>query len=74
MRVLGASQPIDHFGGDAPTPVGCDGVTTAGTYDNATYAVFDRQLSLSTSNQRDGGMQAYLKFGTGAASASIRCS
>ena len=42
--------------------------TTAGTYDSATYAVFDRQLSLSTSNQRDGGMQAYLVVGTGAAS------
>ena len=31
--------------------------TTAGTYDAATYAVFDRALSLSTNNQRDGGMQ-----------------
>ena len=26
----------------------------------ATYAIFDRQLSLSTNNQHDGGMQAYL--------------
>ena len=38
------------------------------TYTNATYAVFDRQLSLSTSNQRDGGMQAYITVGSGASS------
>jgi hypothetical protein len=42
--------------------------TTAGTYDNATLPVYDRQLSLSTNNERDGGMQAYINVGTGAAS------
>ncbi len=31
--------------------------------------VFDRQLSLSTNNQRDGGMQAYLSMGGAAAAA-----
>lgn len=36
-------------------------------YAPATYAVYDRQLSLSTSNQRDGGMQVYLKVAGGAA-------
>jgi hypothetical protein len=39
----------------------------AGTYDAATYAVFDRALSLSTGNQRDGGMQAYIAVAGGAA-------
>ena len=39
---------------------------TNGTYDAATYAVFDRALSLSTSNQRDGGMQAYISVSGGA--------
>jgi hypothetical protein len=43
--------------------------TTAGTYDAATYAIYDRQLSLSTANQRDGGMQALLVVGTGGSSA-----
>lgn len=41
--------------------------TTAGTYDAATHAVFDRQLSLSTNNQRDGGMQTYINVAGGAA-------
>jgi hypothetical protein len=41
--------------------------TTAQTYDAATLAVFDRQLSLSTNNQRDGGMQAYILVAGGAA-------
>jgi hypothetical protein len=45
--------------------------TTPGSYDAATYAVFDRQLSLSTNNQRDGGMQVYINVGGGAAPASI---
>ena len=40
--------------------------TTPGVYDPATYAVFDRALSLSTSNQRDGGMQAYVSVAGGA--------
>jgi hypothetical protein len=39
----------------------------ARAYAAATYPVFDRQLSLSTDNQRDGGMQAYIKVGAGAA-------
>ena len=45
--------------------------TTGGTYDNATLPVYDRELSLSTNNQRDGGMQAYINLGTGAASGSV---
>ena len=36
------------------------------TFKDAAYAIFDRQLSLSTNNQRDGGMLAYLKVGNGA--------
>ena len=40
--------------------------TTAGSYDGATYAVFDRALGVSTSNQLDGGMQAYLQVAGGA--------
>jgi len=35
-------------------------VAAAGAAAPAVLAVFDRQLSLSTNNQRDGGMQAYL--------------
>ena len=38
---------------------------------DATLAIFDRQLSLSTSNQRDGGMQAYLRVGAGAAGGAV---
>jgi hypothetical protein len=38
------------------------------TYNAATYPVYDRQLSLSTNNQRDGGMQAYLQVSGGASS------
>lgn len=40
---------------------------TSGNYSDATLAVYDRQLSLSTANQRDGGMQAYIKVANGAA-------
>src|SRR5690349_14819324 len=38
-------------------------VTTAqsgNTYNQGSYGIFDRELSLSANNQRDGGMQAYL--------------
>jgi len=42
--------------------------TDPGTYAAATYAIFDRALSLSTNNQRDGGMQAYIQVAGGAAS------
>ncbi len=38
---------------------------SAGTYVNATYPVFDRQLSLTANNQPGGGMQAYLQIGSG---------
>ncbi len=38
-----------------------------GTYNAASYAIFDRELSLSTNNQRDGGMQAYLLVNGGTA-------
>jgi Bacterial cadherin-like domain len=41
--------------------------TAPPTYASATLPVFDRQLSLSTGNQRDGGMQAYIKVAGGAA-------
>ena len=44
---------------------------TAGVYTPATYPVFDRQLSLSTGNQRDGGMQAYLNVNNGASAGSV---
>jgi hypothetical protein len=40
--------------------------SVTGFYDPATYAVFDRALSLSTSNQRDGGMQVYVNVAGGA--------
>ena len=36
-----------------------------GAYEAKKYAVFDRQLSLSTNNQRDGGMQGYIKVNAG---------
>ncbi len=39
-----------------------------GAYTAATYPIFDRALSLSTNNQRDGGMQAYVQVAGGAAS------
>ncbi|MEA3108822.1 MAG: hypothetical protein QOI88_3427 [Gammaproteobacteria bacterium] len=39
---------------------------TSGAYSAATLALFDRQLSLSTNNQRDGGMQAYIGVAGGA--------
>ena len=38
---------------------------TGGNYNAANYAVFDRALGLSTNNQRDGGMQAYIKVAGG---------
>ncbi len=38
---------------------------TNGAYDAATYALFDRALSLSTSNQRDGGMQILINVAGG---------
>jgi uncharacterized repeat protein (TIGR01451 family) len=45
--------------------------TSATAYTDATLPVFDRQLSLSTNNQRDGGMQAYIAIGAGAAAGSV---
>ena len=48
--------------------------TIAGTYDPATFAVYDRALGLSTNNQRDGGMQAHLLVAGGAAPASTAAS
>jgi FtsP/CotA-like multicopper oxidase with cupredoxin domain len=41
---------------------------TGSGYAAATYPLFDRQLSLSTNNQRDGGMQAYIAVAGGSAS------
>src|SRR5882672_2320159 len=46
----------------------------SGSYAAATYAVFDRQLSLSTNNQRDGGMIAHLTVGGGAGPGSATAS
>ena len=40
--------------------------TASGQYTPASYPIFDRQLSLTTNSQRDGGMQAYLKVAGGA--------
>jgi Bacterial cadherin-like domain/Multicopper oxidase len=40
----------------------------ASAYSPTTLAFFDRQLSLSTNNQRDGGMQAYIAVAGGATS------
>jgi hypothetical protein len=45
-----------------------DPTTTTNNYTAATYPIFDRQLSLSTNNQRDGGMQAYIAVAGGASS------
>jgi hypothetical protein len=40
---------------------------TSGLYAAATYPIFDRALSLSTNNSRDGGIQAYIAVAGGAA-------
>jgi len=42
-----------------------------GAYTAATYPIFDRALSLSTNNQRDGGMQAYFQVAGGAAAGAV---
>ena len=42
-----------------------------GAYTPATYPIFDRALSLSTNNQRDGGMQAYFAVAGGAAAGAV---
>jgi len=42
--------------------------SSSGAYTAATLPVYDRALSLSTNNQRDGGMQAYLQVNGGATS------
>jgi hypothetical protein len=42
-----------------------------GAYTPATYPIFDRALSLSTNNQRDGGMQAYFQVAGGAAAGAV---
>jgi hypothetical protein len=64
---LAAGKTYDAIIHPATTPVLSTTVTTA-TYNAATYPVYDRQLSLSTNNQRDGGMQAYLQVNGGAVS------
>ncbi len=46
--------------------VGIQAATATTPYAGTNYAVFDRQLSLSTNNSRDGGMQAYLTIAGGA--------
>jgi hypothetical protein len=45
------------------------GATLPGTYTGAAYSFFDRQLSLSTNNRRDGGMQSFVQFGAAVAGA-----
>jgi FtsP/CotA-like multicopper oxidase with cupredoxin domain len=47
---------------------------SGGAYAAGAFAVFDRELSLSTNNQRDGGMQAYVQVAGGALPASIAAS
>jgi hypothetical protein len=42
------------------------GALPSGTYAASSYAIFDRQLSLSANNQRDGGMLTYLQVNGGA--------
>ena len=44
---------------------------TAGSYVPHTYPVFDRALSLSTNNARDGGMQSFVSIGGGAAAGAV---
>ena len=44
---------------------------TSGAYAPAAYPVFDRQLSLSTGNQRDGGMQTYITVNNGAPAGTV---
>ncbi len=39
---------------------------TSGSYDPATFPIFDRSLGLSANNQRNGGMQSYLQVNGGA--------
>jgi hypothetical protein len=48
--------------------------TDPATYAPATYAVFDRALGLSTNNQLDGGMQAYLQVAGGTPLSSVALS
>ncbi|MDB6085898.1 MAG: hypothetical protein JWN43_3779, partial [Gammaproteobacteria bacterium] len=46
-------------------------LATGGVYTAATYPIFDRSLSLSTNNQRDGGMQAYFAVAGGAPAGAV---
>ena len=48
-----------------PVPV------TGAAYSPATFAVFDRQLSLTTANQPDGGMQGIIQVAGGALNAAV---
>jgi hypothetical protein len=43
--------------------------TLPGTYAGAAYSIFDRELSLSTNNRRDGGMQSFVQLGAATAGA-----
>ncbi|MEO8306483.1 MAG: hypothetical protein ABI616_00400 [Pseudomonadota bacterium] len=43
----------------------------AGKYVPHTFPVFDRALNLSTNNSRDGGMQAFISIGGGAAAGAV---
>ncbi|MDE2220307.1 MAG: hypothetical protein KGJ52_08020, partial [Gammaproteobacteria bacterium] len=54
--------------------VGIQPAQAGGNYTPATYAVYDRQLSLSTNNQRDGGMLAYLNVAGATAGAGTAAS
>ena len=46
-------------------------IPAAGAYANKTFPLFDRQLSLSTANTPDGGMQGFLQMGTGVLPAAV---
>ena len=45
--------------------------TNPATYAPVTYPVFDRALSLSTANQRDGGMQVYINVAGGGVAGTV---
>ncbi len=53
------------------TTVGTTTTTTTGIYGSGTFAVFDRQLSLSTANTPDGGMQGFLQVAGGLLPAAV---
>jgi hypothetical protein len=59
---------------DVMVKPGFTGALPSGAYTASSYAIFDRQLSLSTNNQRDGGMLAYLLMNGGSVSSGATAS